>query len=104
MAEPSKEQSRLKELATTIVNWPQDQLLHPTKAPGLNFDATKRVFDALQGFYRQVLQASFDWLPGDILNDMVTAAEGVIQVFTQVQDFSFQIYDPQNQRNSTAGR
>jgi hypothetical protein len=104
MAATTREESRVKELATTIVSWPQDQLLHPKNAGSLNFEDIKPTFDAIQGFYREVLEAQFNWVPPNILNELVRVEEGIIQVFTQVQDFSFNIDQPNQMRISTAGR
>jgi hypothetical protein len=104
MADLTAQEKSLFEKASQIFTWPQDQLLRPKNAAGLTFDDTKPVFDAIQGFYGQVLQARFNWVPGNYLEEMNRAAEGVLKIFAEVRDFSFQVYDPNAQRNNTAGR
>jgi hypothetical protein len=104
MAATTKEESRLRELATTITRWPLEQLIHPKEAGSLNFEDIKPTFDAIQGFYREVLQSQFAWVPASILSELVRVEEEVIQVLTQVQEFSFKIDQPHQMRISVAGR
>jgi hypothetical protein len=88
MAQPALE-TRIKDRANTILQWDINAILHPKEAGGFSFDNQKELLDYVRTFYADVASAHFTFVPPNVLEEIATGAERVIQSLSQLQNFNY---------------